>query len=97
MVKEVNSVKEITDDSFVIKYGQEFCIPCEITENNLKALESDFNIPFYSTKNVNESVEKGFKALPVIELHKNGEIITLNDNSIMMNQNELKGWLETNA
>ena len=97
MVKEVNSVKEITDNVFLIKYGQEFCIPCEMTENNLKSFESDFNFPFYSTKNVDESIEKGFKALPVIELHKNGEVITLNDNTVMMNQSELKGWLESNA
>ena len=97
MVKEVNSVKEITDDTFLIKYGQEFCIPCEMTENNLKSFESDFNFPFYSTKNVDESIEKGFKALPVIELHKNGEVITLNDNTVMMNESALKGWLETNA
>ena len=97
MIKKVNSVKEISDDSFLIKYGQDFCIPCEITENNLKILESDFNIPFYSTKNVEEGVDKGFTALPVIELHKNGEIIILNDNSIMMDKNQLKEWLETNA
>ena len=97
MVKEVNSVKEITDDTFLIKYGQEFCIPCEMTENNLKSFESDFNFPFYATKNVDESIEKGFTALPVIELHKNGEVITLKDNTVMMNQTELKGWLETNA
>jgi len=97
MVKEVNSVNDITDKVFLIKYGQEFCIPCEMTETNLKLLEENYNIPFYTTKNVDESIDKGFTALPVIELHKNNEVITLNDNSVMMSEDALKGWLDNNA
>jgi len=97
MVKEVNSVKDINDSEFLIKYGQDFCIPCEMTENNLKSLDADFSLQFYTTKNVDESIEKGFKALPVIEIHKDGKIVTLTDNDIMMDESALKDWISKNA
>ncbi len=97
MIKEVSSIKDIQDKQFLIKYGQEFCIPCEMTENSMKEIESNYEgLPFYSCKNVDESISKGFTNLPVIELHKVDEVITLTDSSVMMNAEELKGWIDNN-
>lgn len=91
---EVTSIKNIASQKFLIKYGQDFCIPCEITENNLKEIECFFNFPFYSTKNVDEAVEKGYKALPVVAIYDNGNWITQEDSSVLMNKDELKSWIE---
>lgn len=92
-MQEVNSIKDITDEVFLIKYGQEFCIPCEMTDTNLKTLESNYEVPFYSCMNTDESIEKGFTALPIIIVSKNGVEQKLEDTSIMMDEDELKNWL----
>lgn len=96
-MEQVNSINNISDKSFIIKYGQDFCIPCEMAENNLKVLETDYpNIKFYSTKNVDEAVEKGYKALPVLVLSQNGNVKELSDNTVLMNQESLKEWIDNN-
>lgn len=91
---EVSSIKNIASQRFLIKFGQDFCIPCEVTENNLKELECYFNFPFYSTKNVDEAVERGYKSLPVVAIFDGGNCITLDDSSVLMNKDELKKWIE---
>lgn len=92
-MKEVNSIKEITDEVFLLKYGQEFCIPCEMAETNLKTLESRYSVPFYSCMNTDESIERGYTALPIIIISKNGEEYKLEDSAVMMDEDELKVWL----
>lgn len=92
---EVSSIKNIASQKFLIKFGQDFCIPCEITENNLKEIENEFNFPFYSTKNVDEAVERGYKSLPVVVIYDNGNTITESDTSILMNKDALKTWIES--
>ena len=91
---EVTSIKNIASQKFLIKYGQDFCIPCEITENNLKEIECFFNFPFYSTKNVDEAIERGYKKLPAVVIFDNGNWITQEDSSVLMNKDELKSWIE---
>ena len=95
-MKEVESIKNITDAKYLMKFGQEFCIPCEMTENNLKEIENDFDFPFYSTKNVDEAVERGYKKLPVVVIYDNGNWIECDDSSVLMNKDELKTWIENN-
>lgn len=91
-MKQVNSITEISNDNYLIKYGQEFCMPCSITEDNLLSLENNFSIPFYSTMNVDEAIEKGFTTLPVIIL-KTDKTTILNDTEIMMDEDELNNWI----
>lgn len=93
---EVTSIKNIASQKFLIKYGQDFCIPCEITENNLKEIEGNFDFPFYSTKNVDEAVERGYKALPVVVIYDNGNTITEEDTSVLMNKDALCEWIKNN-
>lgn len=95
-MKEVDSINEITDKKFLVKFGQEFCIPCEMTENNLKEIEGDFDFPFYSTKNVDEALERGYKKLPAILMVDNGNFVENSDSSVLMNKDELKTWIENN-
>lgn len=97
MVNQVDSIKDIKDEVFLMKFGQDFCIPCEMTENNLKNLEPDYpNVKFYATKNVDEAVARGYKALPVVVISKNGNEVECSDSSILMNQSELKNWIDNN-
>ena len=91
-MKVVNSITEINDKNYLLKYGQEFCMPCSITEDNLSSIENNFSIPFYSTMNVDEAIEKGYKSLPVIIL-KTNTIETLDDTGIMMDEEELNNWI----
>ena len=95
-MKEVTSIKDITDKKFLVKFGQDFCIPCEMTENNLKEIEGDFDFPFYSTKNVDEAVERGYKSLPVVYIYNDGNGIEISDSSVLMNKDELKNWISNN-
>lgn len=95
-MKEVESIKDIPETKYLIKFGQEFCIPCEMTENNLKEIEGEFNFPFYSTKNVDEALERGYKKLPAVLIFDNGNYIETNDSSVLMNKDELKTWIENN-
>ena len=93
---EVTSIKNIASQKFLIKFVQDFCIPCEITENNLKEIEGLFNFPFYSTKNVDEAVERGYKKLPVVVIFNDGNWTECDDSSVLMNKDELKTWIEHN-
>jgi len=93
---EVTSIENIASQKFLIKYGQDFCIPCEITENNLKEIEGEFDFPFYSTKNVDEAVERGYKSLPVVVIFDNGNTITASDSSVLMNKDALCEWIKNN-
>ena len=93
---EVTSIKNVPSQKFLIKYGQDFCIPCEITENNLKEIENEFDFSFYSTKNVDEAVERGYKNLPVVVIYDNGNWIETNESSVLMNKDELKKWILDN-
>ena len=95
-MKEVTSIKDITDTKYLLKFGQEFCIPCEITENNLKEIENDFDFPFYSTKNVDEAVERGYKNLPVVVIYNDGNWTEMNDSIILMSKEELRKWISGN-
>lgn len=95
-MKEVESIKDITDTKYLVKFGQEFCIPCEMTENNLKEIEGEFNFPFYSTKNVDEALERGYKKLPAVLIFNDGNSIDCDDSSVLMNKDELKTWIEHN-
>jgi hypothetical protein len=94
-MKTVNSIAEITDTSYLIKYGQEFCMPCSITEDNLLSIESNHTIPFYSTMNIDEAVNKGFTSLPVIVLNNNNTQYILNDTEIMMDEDDLNVWIKS--
>ena len=95
-MKQVNSVNDIQEDKFILKYGQEFCIPCEMTEKNLEALENDFDINFYSCMNTDESIDKGFTSLPAIILMKGTHETILTDTEILMDEDELKVWISNN-
>ncbi len=95
-MKQVDSVKDITDNVFLLKYGQEFCIPCEMTERNLESLEEKFSVPFYSCMNIDESIEEGYTALPAIILVSNGSKKTLTQVDIMMDEDELEEWIKNN-
>lgn len=95
-MKQINSISEIQDETFLLKYGQEFCIPCEMAEKNLESLENNFSINFYSCMNIDESINKGFTSLPVVILMKGSHETILTDTEILMDEDELKIWLENN-
>lgn len=97
-MKNVNSIIEIQDEAYIVKYSQPFCIPCKITQNNMENIEDEYDIPMYNCENLDEAEEFGVKTFPTIFV-KTKEVSDnifenytgkITDTSVMMDEDELR-------
>ena len=81
----------------LIKFGQPGCVPCQIAEDNLVSMESEFDgLPFYSCSNVDVVVELGLQHTPFIKLLTDDGEVTNSDVGVMMDSEALKNWISEN-
>lgn len=101
MIKEIKTqedyVKIEKTNKTIVKYGIPNCIPCKFCEDNLKELSEqdyykDWNI--YLISDVDICLGEGIEHPPVIYLYINDNVIILEDNSTMMDVDELDNWIK---
>lgn len=100
-MKEVNTEEEINaitgETPTLIELGTpETCMPCKMLADNLHLFESEnrYNIEYAQCSNVDTIFSMGYRSLPVLIMITDKVKDVLTDSSILIDEEELSGWIE---
>lgn len=93
--EEINSING--DKPTIIELGTpDTCMPCKMLADNLHLFESEnrYDVDYASCCNVQTIMEMGYKNIPVLIFVSKKIKDVLTDTSILMDEEELSGWIE---
>lgn len=98
-LKTVEDIKGITGSKpSIIELGTpETCMPCKMLQDNLHKFEEENSFPnmeYYCCSEPNTIIDLGYKSLPVMIMVTNQIYDVETDSSILMDEEELYGWIE---
>lgn len=95
-VEDINSVKG--DKPTIIELGTpDTCMPCKMLQDILHKFEEDKTfgqMEYASCKEVDTIMGMGYSSLPVLIMITNQIYDVETDSSILMDEEELYGWIE---
>ena len=100
LINTLDEYRMLNDKSYLIEFGTpDTCVPCKMTEDNLKKIEQDgnFNLTFYSCYDINVITSLGYSKIPVVKLVTPQKVVELKDASISMDEDELVDWISENV